>query len=147
MSMIGNVTRLTSALVLIVLLTACVSSNRLQALGQSDEAIETYQDFVEWSLDAEIGAQVWLSPVTVRLWPSEHILIFQGSGSSYERCLYVSLADHQVQDVRRERWSVNEDALDVLIEVSEQTVAAGLCSGDTEAIIPALSVLRMRKSH
>lgn len=147
MSMIGIATRLTSALVLAVLLTACVSSNRLQALGQSDEAIDTYQDFLEWSVDAEVGAQVWLSPMTVRLWPGEHILIFQGPGSSYERCLYVSLTDHQVQEVRRERWSVNEDALDVLIEVSEQTVAAGLCSGATEVIVPALSVLRLRESH
>jgi hypothetical protein len=145
--MIGISTRLTSTLFWVVLLTACMSSNRLQASGQGDEAIETYQEFLEWSADAEIGAQVWLSPMTVRLWPGEHILIFQGPGSSYERCLYVSLTDHQVQEVRRERWSVNEDALDVLIEVSEQTVASGLCSGDTEVIVPTLSVLRVRESH
>lgn len=145
--MIGNATRLTSTIVLAVVLTACMSSNRLQALGQNDEVIETYQDLLEWSVDAEIGAQVWLSPMTLRLWPGEHILMFQGPGTSYEQCLNVSLTDHQVQEVRREGWAVNEDALDVLIEVSEQTVAAGLCSGDTEVIVPALSILRMRKSQ
>ncbi|SDM06767.1 hypothetical protein [Maricaulis salignorans] len=145
--MTGLVIRLTGAFVLAMVLTACVGSNDAQRMGQNNEVIETYQDFVEWGVDVENGAQVWLSNVTVRLWPGEYLLVFQGSGSSYGRCLNVPLTDQQVQDVRQARWSVNEDALDVLVEVSGQAVVPGLCSGDAQASVPAVSILRLGKSH
>lgn len=127
-----------------VCITACSSSYRMQGFDQDVTEIRTYQDFLDWSAEADIGAQIWLSNVTVRLWPGEYLVIFSGTGSSYERCLFVSLTDQQVREIRQGNWSANEDSLEALIEVSGQASGANVCSGSARTTVPSVTVRRIR---
>jgi len=123
-------------------LAACTALP-MEGLGaEAGPLIGGHQEFLDWNETAEVGERATLLNVTFHIWPREHMLVFEGDGSIYARCFYISLTDQQVQEIRRSRMSVNGELVDVRVELGGETHGSNVCSRDDRSQIRLISIVR-----
>ena len=124
-----------------LVLAACTTLQGGARGGEGYSVIHGQQAFMDWNATAQAGDRATLSDVAMQIWPGEYLLVFDGDGSIYARCFYISLTGQQVEQIRLRGMSGNEERVDVRVELDREAQRSNICSSEGHSSIRLVEIL------